>query len=226
MHKREEGVIGKTPDAGRPSVVFTLSCFKEEKIINKKETFPAAAAAAEEDNGSAVSSLTGDSASLSGREQAPGEQQSTRFIGETAGSITMMEKFMVCPLCTCKVSVSITSKGYGLATVTRIQCTDKTCTFVYVDKPAPAEVPLPDDAGSEKIKRNTDHAINVLYMLGFMASGDGGTEAARVLGLLGLPNATTMQSRTFSAVERQIGPVIQSIADEVIVGNLKKEVRN
>ena len=138
--------------------------------------------------------------------------------------VKMMEKFMVCPDCGSKVAVSMTSKGSGIANFTRIQCKDKTCTFVHVDRPEGADVPLGDDQ-STKIKRNTDHAVNVLYILGFLASGDGGTEAARLLGLLGLPNATTMQARTFGNIEKQIGPVICDIGEEVIADNLKEEVK-
>lgn len=37
------------------------------------------------------------------------------------------------------------------------------------------------------------HAANVLHALGFLVSGDGGTEAERLLGFLGMPNAATMQ---------------------------------
>ena len=131
---------------------------------------------------------------------------------------------MICPLCQEKVTVTMTSKGFGIANVTRVQCNSKTCTFVHVDMPSSATVPLLEDAGSESITRNSDFAANVLYVLGFMASRDGGTEAARILGLLGLPNATTMQARTFGYVERQLYPVISDIADEEILENLRAEV--
>lgn len=174
-----------------------------------------------DDNCSAVSSLTGGS--CGGKNEA--SAATTRFIGETSAMVKMMEEFMVCPLCSDKVSVTITSIGSGIASFTRLECTDKMCSFVHVDSPLSADVPLTANAGSEKIKRNTDFAVNVLYVLGLMASGDGGTEAARLLGLLGLPNATTMQARTFGNVEKQIGPVMQSLADELIVDNLKEEVR-
>ena len=173
------------------------------------------------DDCSAVSSLTGGDASGG----SGALETSTRFIGETAAMVKMMEEFMICPRCNEKVSVTMTSKGSGIATFTRIECADITCTFVHVDSPLPANVPLLENAGSENIKRNTDYAVNVLYVLGLMASGDGGTEATRLLGLLGLPNATTMQARTFGNVEKQIGPVMQTIANEVILEDLKQEVK-
>jgi hypothetical protein len=61
--------------------------------------------------------------------------------------------------------------------------------------------------------------------VGFVSSGDGGTEAARLLGLLGLPNDTTMQSRSFGLIEDRISPFIQSVTDEILLENLTEEVR-
>jgi len=60
--------------------------------------------------------------------------------------------------------------------------------------------------------------------LSFVQSGDGGTEAARVLGLCGLPNSTTMQSRTFGAIESTTCPVIEGITESILFSNLKAEV--
>jgi hypothetical protein len=53
-------------------------------------------------------------------------------------------------------------------------------------------------------ERSTDYAVNVLYVLGFISSGDGGCEAAQVLGMHGLPNDTTMESRSFVTIEERI----------------------
>ena len=79
-------------------------------------------------------------------------------------------------------------------------------------------------AGSALIKRTTNYAINVLYVLGFMASGDGGTEAERLLGFLGLPNSTTMDSRSFPEIEKRIAPMIVELLEEIIEENLVKEI--
>jgi hypothetical protein len=48
-------------------------------------------------------------------------------------------------------------------------------------------------ANNDNYERTTDYAVNVLYVLGFMSMGDAHTEAGRLLGLLGLPNDTTME---------------------------------
>ena len=48
---------------------------------------------------------------------------------------------------------------------------------------------------NSKITRITDFAVNVLCVLGFLSSGDGGTEAARLLGMLGIANDATMEAQ-------------------------------
>jgi hypothetical protein len=74
-------------------------------------------------------------------------------------------------------------------------------------------------------ERMTDRALNVLYVLGFISMGDAHTEAGRLLGLCGLPNDTTMKSRSFSMIEERLGPFIRSLCEEVIIDNLIEEVR-
>jgi hypothetical protein len=67
--------------------------------------------------------------------------------------------------------------------------------------------------------------VNVLYVLGFMSMGDAHTEAARLLGLLGLPNDTTMESRSFAIIEQRIGPIIRSLCDEIVRDNVIEEAQ-
>jgi len=65
-----------------------------------------------------------------------------------------------------------------------------------------------------------------LHILSFLSSGDGGTEAGRLLGLLGLPNSTTFGKRSFGLIERFLGPELMRLADEVVYGkNLVEEVK-
>jgi len=61
-------------------------------------------------------------------------------------------------------------------------------------------------------------------VLAFLASGDGGTEAERVLGLNGLPNSTTMQS-AFSIIEQRISGSMQQCTDKIVLCNLREEVQ-
>ena len=137
----------------------------------------------------------------------------------------IMERHIVCPKCASAVKVSFPSKC--IATSIRIDCIDDMCDYVEVEKPVSASPALADDAGSASISRNSNFAINILYVLSFLSKGDGGSEAAHLLGLLGLPNSTTMDGSSFGAVEQQIGrSVLQKVADEVVYErNLGEEVK-
>jgi hypothetical protein len=85
-----------------------------------------------------------------------------------------------------------------------------------------AKTTMHDDDGYERM---TDQALNVLYVLGFITMEDGHTEAARLLGFCGLPNDTTMKSRSFSMIEERIGPYIRDLGQEVITLNIIEEAR-
>jgi len=61
-------------------------------------------------------------------------------------------------------------------------------------------------------------------MLAFLSKGNGGTEAAHLLGLLGLPNSTTMAGRSFHSVEKCVGPVVIELAEETTNNNLVEAV--
>jgi hypothetical protein len=58
---------------------------------------------------------------------------------------------------------------------------------------------------NDNYERSSDYAVDVLYILGFISMGDGCTEEARLLGPFGLPNNTTMESRSFTIIEERIG---------------------
>ena len=92
----------------------------------------------------------------------------------------------------------------------------------YADQPTPTTIHL---ERNDNFERSTDYAINVLYVLGFIAVGDGCTEAARTLGLLGLPNDTTMESRSFTIIEERLYPLLHEISEEIILQNLIKKAK-
>ena len=97
------------------------------------------------------------------------------------------------------------------------------CDFVDVDRPAPASLPtLP--AGSSLIVRNMDYAANILYLLGFLSCGDGGKEAERILGFLGMPNATTMEKKMWSGMESSVAPAIKTLTEELLQENIAAAV--
>ena len=158
-----------------------------------------------------ISTLTPDVSVSSGRSRKAPEQ--SRVIVESQPLAALMERHIRCPDCGSSVKVSFPSKM--IASTIRIDCIDQSCGFVDLEKPTAASPELPE--GSRNIKRNSDAAINILFVMAFLSKGDGGTEAAHLLGLLGLPNATTMSGSSFGSMEKQIGPsVLQKLADDVV----------
>jgi hypothetical protein len=76
-----------------------------------------------------------------------------------------------------------------------------------------------------KVQRTTDFAVNIQYIIGFLTSGDGGVEAARLLGLLGLPNDTTMETRSFPTIEYRISKFVQQLSKDILFENLVEEAK-
>jgi hypothetical protein len=145
---------------------------------------------------------------------------STRCILEVSSLLETLTSNVRCA--TCGGPVDALVKTLCLASRISITCKDPECAFVY-NSAAPAAAIL--DEKDDDRERTTDYAVNIAYVLGFVASGDGGAEAGRVLGLLGLPNDTTMESRSFPTIEERINPKLEKLANEILVENLVEEVR-
>jgi len=169
-----------------------------------------------------VSSLT-ERSSASGTLTHRSVPKSTRLTLERDKLKSQMERHMKCPKCQSQVTVSFPT--YCIASGSKVTCNNSFCNFVDVTTPAQASVPIPEGA-SQQIKRNIDWEANVLCMLAFLSVGDGGTEAGRLLGLLGLPNTTTFGPRSFGNIEEFVGPVLVQVADKLVYEtNLVEEVR-
>ena len=209
--------MSRTRGSRRPQLTSPSSpCSGTTLSLEPKDLFDGGEGAESE-----VSSLTDTSVTPGGRKYW--KPPATRVIIEVNPVVEMLERHMKCPKCGAGLTVKFPSTC--IATTFRIECTNTAgCTYVDLVEPRGSDVPALDDAGSAKIERNSDHAVNVLFAIAFIASGDGGTEAARLLGLLGLPNSTTMQGRSFGTIEKQLSPVIQSYAYEILDDNLKDEV--
>jgi hypothetical protein len=123
----------------------------------------------------------------------------------------------------CGEAVKMTVKTVCIASSIGIECMNDNCGFIF-HPPAPAGTTI-HLARGDNYERSTDYAINVLYVLGFMSMGDGCTEAARLLGLLGLPNDTKMKGRSFVIIEDRVGPIIRYLCKETIMDNLMEEAR-
>jgi hypothetical protein len=197
--------------SGRPNLV--------KRVYNEQQS------SSDSDFQEALSELSSDDELYEEEEEQEDEEEwkkppPTRFVLEYESLKKIMEKNCRCPKCNGPVEMKV--KTLCLASNVMICCPKKDCGYVDVsDMPATSEVGTKTDDR----ERITDFSINVLYVLGFLTSGDGHTEAARMLGLMGLPNDTTMQSRSFGIIEERISPFIQSVTKDILLDNLAEEVR-
>jgi hypothetical protein len=150
---------------------------------------------------------------------------SSRVILESEPLINLLKKNCRCPDCFGTVEPSM--KSLCLATTITIRCTNPNCTYIDdMHPPALARINTEHRVHREDGKeRMSDYAINLLYVLGFLSCGDGGTEAGRMLGLLGLPNNTTMERRSFTMLEERMACAIKGLTEDVLLENLSEEVQ-
>jgi hypothetical protein len=147
---------------------------------------------------------------------------SHNIIIETNMLMETLESHCVCKECNGPVIASF--KTTTIATKVILECKDEDCGFYY-QSASPSSANLEDGDKPDDRERITDYAINILFVLGFISSGDGGAEAARVLGLLGLPNDTTMETRTFPKIEERISAKVQKLGQDVLLDNLSEEAK-
>jgi hypothetical protein len=128
---------------------------------------------------------------------------------------------LACPRCAGPMKVNL--RTVCIASSLGLECLNEACGYLFhAAPPAATSIHL---ARNDNFERSTDYAVNVLYVLGFIAVGDGCTEAARLLGLLGLPNDTTMEGRSFTIIEDRVGPILRDVCEEVVLANLIEEVK-
>ena len=109
-------------------------------------------------------------------------------------------------------------KNVGVATIPLVSC--RKCSASHDAMHAAAAYV----AKKTKHEALSDYAIKVLFMLGFLSVGDGGTEAERFLSLCDLPAYTSMEKQTFSHIEQTIAPVLVEMQTEILFNNLQGEV--
>jgi hypothetical protein len=200
---------------GRPN--FTC----RGRLLESVNGFRAYASESSEDSSWSGNSQSSSSESEDdeGLEEEKTKPPPSRVIMEVKSLKSTLEKTSRCLECYGSVDVSL--QTLCLATSVMMSCKNPKCAFVYYSDP-PAQVTL---ERLDNRARSTDFAINSLYVLSFLSCGDGCTEAARVLGLLGLPNDTTMESRSFGIIEGRISGKIQSLYNNLLEENLIEEVR-
>jgi hypothetical protein len=205
----------------RPSVsTGESSSFETTSTTNDSEITESVSdpMAEEEEESSSDSSYNPVSESDEDMQEKP---PAANLIVESKALTETIERNCICSQCSGPVSASF--KTITLATTITISCMDaEGCGHVF-NSAAPASAKVDDH--DDDYKRNTDYAINVLYVLGFISCGDGGSEAARILGLLGLPNDTTMETRSFPKIEQGLSPKLQKVTDDILLENLIEEAR-
>jgi hypothetical protein len=118
--------------------------------------------------------------------------------------------------------IDLLVKTVCIASSVILTCKDLTCTFVYHGDAASGTTLHVNNR--DNFNRMTDYALNVKYVIAFLSWGDGSTDAARLLGFMGLPNDTTMEKRSFSIIENRIAPLILELLEEILRDNLVEEV--
>ncbi|MGL5934520.1 MAG: hypothetical protein ACRCZI_02740, partial [Cetobacterium sp.] len=133
------------------------------------------------------------------------------------------EAFSEYPCPKCSEFLELKIKTVCIASSIDLVCNNEACSYVCeFKKPTTTKI---HEADKGKYERITDYALNVLFVLGMVSVGDAHTEAGRMLGLLGLPNDTTMTSRSFCIIEDRVGPFIRQLCDEIILENIDEEAR-
>ena len=137
--------------------------------------------------------------------------------------LQLQQAFQHFPCPKCNQHLELKLRTVCLATNIELICNNKECSYVC-DFARPSQTSIHNDV-QRKYERITDYAVNVLYILGFISVGGGHTEAGRLLGLLGLPNDTTMMNRSFGIVEDRIEPFIRQLCDEILTENMDEEAK-
>ena len=183
-----------------------------EKNQEKKKRMGSSSSSSNNSSTQDDSSLNQDETEIEDKTEVESNLKYERVIVERAVLCGLVEKNTKCPLCGGKVE--LLEDTLTLATQFRLQCTKKDCAFIdYGTDLAKATV----FEGTDKRERSTDYAVNVLFVLANIANGNGATEAARTLGMLGLPRATTMGGYSFTAIEERIAPAIAKLNEEILL---------
>jgi hypothetical protein len=141
-----------------------------------------------------------------------------RSLIEDDGVREMIKRGLVCISCTKVTKLTVQFPSVGVTTIPELHCHN--CGMHES-----AAVSLTGKPKKNAHKALTDYDTNFKYVLGFLSSGDGPTEADRLLCFLSLPNGSTMKTNTFNHMINESESVIVGIAKEVLWKNLVEEIR-
>jgi hypothetical protein len=141
-------------------------------------------------------------------------QSYSRFIGEANGLRSLFDEAVVCGLCRKgKLEVEFITKC--LATTIHTKCGK--CHSHSASTTSGTGIP------QDSQDRNTNYATNVLFVLSQLLSGNGGTESARIVGMLDLPNQSIAET-SIPSMEYEIGKYVIPFTKELIDKNVRREV--
>ena len=163
-------------------------------------------------------SATSESGSSPSEEELEEDEppQAVRGLVEVDKLSMLIGNNLKCGKCNRK-AVGMNFKSIGVHTIPSIVCSN--CGFECFSEHTGTGF------SPGKHAKQTDYATNVLYVMAGIASGDGGTEAEKLCGFLGLPNYLSMQRTTFSNVEKQLEDHYESVTKAAVEDSLKMEVR-
>ena len=143
-----------------------------------------------------------------------------RAIVENDGLINLIQENCVCRYC--HKDLEFTLPTCCVTAIPQLECVNKRCSASVTQ----ASYLTSDLPSASSQRQQTDFACNILYVLSFIASGDGGCEAQRVLGFLGIANFASMAKSSFSSIEQRISHAIQAVTNAALELNLQDEVRD
>ena len=155
-----------------------------------------------------------DASSSEGEED---DNEYCRFITEVQAVKDLFHESAVCRQCK-KGGLKVEFKSYLLGTSIVTKCSN--CFTQCSSDVQRTTIP------STSHLQLSDYAVNCLFVLAMMLSGDGGTEAAKILGLLDLPRSASIDRSAFPTVETVICREVISLTEKLLDNNLKEEVRN
>jgi len=150
------------------------------------------------------------------------KSRSVRVLLEINPLIDFVQRNCKCPKCQGVVAVEEVTTT--LATSLKLSSLDQNgCGAIdHMTKPTAADVDL---GCKDNRERMTDCAVNVLCVIGLLCCDNGGKEASTILGFLGLPTATSMETQSWRIIEDRISPAICSLTQEMLLENLLEEVQ-
>jgi hypothetical protein len=144
----------------------------------------------------------------------------TRGIFELVDSLSELINTLKCP-CGGSISTEYASTGCNISAIVR--CLGKKCGINYQTG---HQITSLNTHQEKNRNRLSDYALSVLFVLAHISSGDGGTEAQRLISFLDLPGGPSMMKKsTFPTLEKQIQPSISSAADAALFQVITEEVR-